>query len=113
MCDTPQSANIDTMTYDEFRRQLGKAGLTVKEFAALIKQSPNSVTNYARQGGVPPHLAIMAALMGDMAENGQDFRGVLARIDAGACKPRGKAVKGRFGGNKQMDINLSSGSNAR
>jgi len=101
------------MTYDEFRRQLGKAGLTVKEFAALIRQSPNSVTNHARQGVVPTHLAIIAALMGDMADNSLDFRETLSRIDAGTCKPRGKALKGRFGGNKQMDINLSSGSNTR
>jgi hypothetical protein len=59
------------MTYDEFRRQIGKAGLTVKGFAALIKQTPNSITNYAAQGEVPPHLAIISALMGDMAEAGK------------------------------------------
>lgn len=96
------------MTYDEFRRQLGKAGLSVKGFAELIKQTPNSITNYATQGEVPPHLAIIAALMGDMAESGVDFRGTLARIQFTASKPRGGATKGRFGGSKQIDLNLSS-----
>ncbi len=96
------------MTYEEFRRQLGKAGLTVKGFAELIKQTPNSITNYATQGEVPPHLAIIAALMGDMAESGMDYRGTLARIHFSPSKPRGGAVKGRFGGSKQIDLNLSS-----
>ena len=86
------------MTYEEFRRQLGKAGLTAKGFAELIKQTPNSITNYAAQGEVPPHLAIIAALMGDMAENSLDFRSTLARIEFEASKPRGGAMKGRWGG---------------
>ncbi len=95
---------IPAMTYDEFRRQLGKAGLSVKSFAELIKQKPNSITNYAAQGEVPPHLAIIAALMGDMAESGQDFRATLSRIQFEAAKPRGSAVKGAFGGVSKKDI---------
>lgn len=94
---------IPAMTYDEFRRQLGKAGLTVKGFAGIIKQTPNSITNYAAQGEVPPHLAIIAALMGDMAESGLDFRATMARIQFVSSKPRGGAVKGKFGGTKQSE----------
>lgn len=96
-----------TMTYEEFRRQLGKAGLTVKAFAELIKQTPNSITNYAAQGEVSPHLAIMAALMGDMAESGLDFRATLTRIEFESSKPRGGAAKGRFGGSKQISLQLT------
>lgn len=96
------------MTYEEFRRQLGKAGLTIKGFAELIKQTPNSITNYSALGEVPPHLAVIAALMGDMAEGGLDFKATLSRIQFEASKPRGGAVKGKFGGSKQMDIGLSS-----
>ncbi|WP_243047996.1 hypothetical protein [Dyella sp. RRB7] len=92
------------MTYDEFRRQLGKAGLTVKDFALLIKQTPNSITNYSRQGDVPSHLAIIATLMGEMAENGLDFKAVVQRIEIDSNKPRGGSMKGRFGGSKQQDI---------
>ncbi|MTD33407.1 XRE family transcriptional regulator [Paludibacterium sp. dN 18-1] len=101
---------IPAMTYDEFRRQLGKAGLTVKGFAELIKQTPNSITNYATHGEVPPHLAIIAALMGDMAESGLDYRTTLARIHFEASKPRGGAEKGKFGGSKQTNLNLTSNS---
>lgn len=98
------------MTYDEFRRQVGKAGLSVKEFAELIKQTPNSITNYSTQGEVPPHLAIISALMGDMAESGVDFRNTLARIKFTSKKPRGGTAKGRFGGKNQANLNLPSNS---
>lgn len=90
------------MTYDEFRRQLGKAGLSAKGFAELIKQNPNSITNYAALGEVPPHMAIIAALMADMADHELDFRASLNRIHFEAAKPRGSAIKGKFGGIKQI-----------
>ncbi|MCA8199188.1 XRE family transcriptional regulator [Burkholderia vietnamiensis] len=86
------------MTYDEFRRQLGKAGVTVKEFATLVRLNPNSVTNYARAGTVPPHFAVMAILMGEMAENHVDFRGALLSADLGTERRR-SATPGTFGGN--------------
>ncbi|WP_026345523.1 hypothetical protein [Novispirillum itersonii] len=91
------------MTYDEFKRQLGKAGVTAREFAELIKLNPNSITNYARQGAVPSHLAVIVALMGEMAEHGIDFRSVLDRIEITPNKPRGAAAKGRFGGAKAQE----------
>lgn len=89
---------IPGMNYEEFRRQLGKAGLSVKAFADLIKQTPNSITNYAAQGQVPPHLAIISSLMADMAEAGLSFQTTLGRIEFEAAKPRGRPVKGLFGG---------------
>jgi hypothetical protein len=98
------------MTYEEFRRQLGKAGLTVKEFAQLIKQTPNSITNHSTDGGVPAHLAIISALMGDMAEAGLDFRETLERIEYKSSKPRGGTRKGRFGGSKQITLQLPQNS---
>jgi len=99
------------MTYDEFRRQLGKAGLTIRGFATLIKQSPNSISNYSRSRDVPPHLAIIAALMGEMAERGVDFRLPLSQIDIRASRPRGGASKGRFGGVSQVVRDHLPGSN--
>lgn len=95
---------ISAMTYDEFRRQLGKAGLSAKSFAELIKQNPNSITNYAAQGEVPPHLAIIVTLMADMADHELDFRVALSRIRFEAAKHRGSAVKGRFGGNQKRSV---------
>jgi hypothetical protein len=95
------------MTYEEFQCELGKAGLTAREFATLIRMNPNSVTNCAMKGSVPAHLAIAAALMGEMNEHKVDFRRVFARIDIEAKKPRGAARSGKFGGGKRVDQQTS------
>lgn len=92
------------MTYIEFKRQLGKASINVRQFAELIKLNPNSITNYAKQGEVPSHLAIIATLMGEMADQGLDFRTSLSRIDIEPNRPRGVASEGRFGGNQQANL---------
>lgn len=89
------------MIYEEFRRQLGKAGLTAKDFAELVKLNSNSITNYAKSGEVPSHLAVIAALLGEMAERKIDFRDVLSRIEIEPNKPRGAG----FGGSKQTTTN--------
>lgn len=88
------------MNYEEFRRQLGKAGLTAKDFAELVKLNRNSITNYAKTGEVPSHLAVIAALLGEMAEHKIDFRNVLSRIEITPNKPRGAGV-GKFGGKQK------------
>lgn len=94
------------MTYEEFQRQVGKAGLTMKAFAALICMNPISLSNYARQGDVPAHLAIIAALLGEMADKGLDYRAVLVRLELTAKKPRGAGRPGRFGGSRQSPLDL-------
>lgn len=92
------------MTYEEFQCELGKAGLTAREFAALIRMNPNSVTNCSMKGSVPSHLAVIAALLGEMNERKVDFRRVLARITIEPKKPRGAARPGKFGGDKQEPL---------
>ena len=83
------------MTYLEFQRQLGKAGLSAREFADLVRMSPNSLTNYARSKRVPAHLAIIATLMAEMAEHRIDFRAALSNIEIEPKRPRGVAASGR------------------
>jgi hypothetical protein len=68
------------MTYQEFRRHLGKAGLSVNEFAALVQVLPNSVSNYSKKPEVPRGYALLAVLLGDAADRGINFREVLARF---------------------------------
>lgn len=92
------------MTYEEFKRHLGKAGMNVPQFADLTKMSKNSVTNCARKGSVPSHLAVIAALMGEMAEHRLDFRSILSTIEIEPKRPRGGATKGTFGGSRQIDL---------
>lgn len=86
------------MDYVEFKRQLGKAGLSAKEFAELVKMHPNSVTNYKKMGVIPAHWAIVAALMGEMAENNLNFRAILGKIAIFPKKIRGARQSSLFGG---------------
>ncbi len=92
------------MTYGEFQRHIGKAGISLKEFAQLIRVNRVSISNFSKKGEVPSHLAVIACLMGEMAERKIDFRLALAAIDIAPKKARGAASKGRFGGDRQRDI---------
>lgn len=83
------------MEYREFRRHLGKARLTVKQFAELVNLNRNSITNYSRKGTVPTTLAIISALLGEMAERNVDFFEILSRIDTTPNKPRGSGFRRR------------------
>lgn len=97
------------MTYEEFQRQLGKAGITAREFADMIGMNRNSVTNCSQRGVVPSHLAVIALLLGEMAEHRIDFRKTLLNLDHQPKKPRGGAEKGRFGGDIKKLSNGDSG----
>lgn len=78
-----------TMTYEEFLRHVHKAGLTLNDFSALVKMNRVSISNYGQQGHVPAHLAVIAALMGEMVDKGIGFQEVLSRIDIAPKKSRG------------------------
>ena len=81
------------MEYTEFRRHLGKAGLTINEFAALLGVKPSSVSNYSARPPVPTQYALLAVLLGDMADRGIDFRGVLSRYGINATSLGSKHEK--------------------
>jgi hypothetical protein len=68
------------MIYSEFKRHLGKAGVSVHEFAALIDVQPSSVSNYAKKNLVPSTYAVIAVVLGDAADNGSDFRTTLRKF---------------------------------
>lgn len=95
-----------SMTYDEFQRHIGKAGLTISQFAELIKMNRVSLSNYGKKGEVPSHLAVIAALLGEMAEHHIEFHEVLSRINISSKKPRGAGKSGKFGGDKQSNLEL-------
>lgn len=94
------------MTYDEFQRQIGKAGLNIRQFAELVKMNRISLSNNKKKGDVPSHLAVIATLLGEMAERQIDFREVLSKIDIVPKKPRGAGMQGKFGGDKQPDLDF-------
>jgi hypothetical protein len=68
------------MDYEEFRRHLGKAGLNVNAFAALIDVTPSSISNYAKKPRVPRHYALLAVLLGHAGDNNIDYRALLTRF---------------------------------
>ena len=68
------------MPYTEFQRLIGKAGLSIKEFAALLNMNPNSITNYSKQGVVPTHIAVIVALISTMKDEGLDFYPIFEKI---------------------------------
>lgn len=71
--------NYQPVDYVEFRRHLGKAGLSINEFAALIDVCPSSVSNHSKRAAVPRIYAIAAVLLGDAADRQIPFRDVLNR----------------------------------
>lgn len=92
------------MDYKTFRSHLGRAGLTNKDFAELVKLNSKSITNYAKDDHVPVPWAVVAMLMGELAGNGLEFRHLLHKMDIEPNKVRGAAAKGRWGGSKQYDL---------
>jgi hypothetical protein len=103
------SAIIGAMSYEEFHRHVRKAGLTIKAFAELMRMNRISLSNLSKKGDVPPHWAVIAALLGEMKDKGIDYRDVLSRIEITPRKPRGAGRTGKFGGDKQMGLDLGQG----
>lgn len=68
-----------SMTYDELQRNIGKAGLKSNEFARLLGMNPISISNMRKRGSVSRQVAVVAVLLGEMADRGIDFRELLFR----------------------------------
>lgn len=96
------------MSYDEFIAELGKAGLTVRDFAALLGMRANSVSNYSKRGEVSSHLGIIAALLAELRLSGVPYERVFDRVDVSKKKSRGSAATGKFGGDPQAQLELRS-----
>jgi hypothetical protein len=79
------------MNYQEFRRHLGKAGLTVNEYSALIGVRPSSISNYAKKVEVPRVHAVIGVMLGEAADRSVNFREVLERFGL-PIHPRAKNV---------------------
>ena len=70
------------MTYEEFKRLLRGASLSVVEFAALM-QMPHrqAISNYSKVGFVPDHMAVIVRLMVALVDKGGDPRVVLGGME--------------------------------
>jgi hypothetical protein len=65
----------------------------LKEFSRLIKQSPTSISNYAKTDGVSSQLAIIAVLIAEMKERGIDYQALINALDLSEKKSRGRTNK--------------------
>lgn len=83
------------MDYDELVRNIGKAGLTIKEFAELIKANPNSITNLSnKEKKVPKNLAIIAMLLGELVDKKIDYKSLFDKLE---LEPQKARVEKSFG----------------
>jgi len=94
------------MPYADFLVVLGKAGLSIRAFAELVGMNPNSISNYARTGELPTHLALIAVLIAGMSDLGGDYRQIMSKVALTPKKARGGARKGHFGGDRQSSLDL-------
>jgi transcriptional regulator with XRE-family HTH domain len=94
------------MPYTDFLYELEKAGLSIRAFAGLIGIKPNSISNYARTGELPTHIALIAVLVAEMGTRGIDYRRIMTKVELSPKKPRGGAKPGHFGGDPQSNFDL-------
>ena len=79
------------MNYDELIRNIGKAGLDIKEFAELIKANPNSITNLKSKEKMPKNIAVIAVLLGEMVDKGLDYKHLFEKLELEEQKARRKS----------------------
>lgn len=87
------------MNYDEFTRNIRKAGLSIKEFAILIKANPNSITNLSKKNNIPKNLAIIAVLLGELVEQEIEYKRLFKKMN---LEPQKARVKNTFGEKKKL-----------
>ena len=79
------------MNYDELIRNIGKAGLDIKEFAELIKANPNSITNLKSKEKMPKNIAVIAVLLGEVVYKGLEYKHLFEKLDLEEQKARRKS----------------------
>lgn len=91
------------MDYSTFQQNIKEAGLSIADMARLLKQHPNSITNYSHLGYVPSHLAVIAVLARELASHGIPFVPILERLDLKPKAGRGRPLTPARGGPKRPD----------
>ena len=76
------------MDYEEFTRNIGKAGLNIKEFAYLIKSKPNSLTNLKSKDIIPKNLAIISVLLGELVDKKISYKNLFKDLEIQEQKAR-------------------------
>lgn len=79
------------MDYEEFQRQIGKSGLTLKGFAELLKMNRVSISNLSQRERIPNHLAVISTLMGLLSDKQIPFVEAINALELEPMSPRGKS----------------------
>lgn len=87
------------MTYKTFKEQVRKAGLGIKEFAALVGMNHKSLSNYSKREAMPEHLALISLMMVELERRDADLRVVFAKMDELGRRAR-KGQRSGFRGKK-------------
>jgi hypothetical protein len=70
------------MTYEEFKRNVRAAGLSIQDFASLMGMPHRqAITNYSKVGFVPDHFAVIVRLMVALVDAGGDVRAALGGLE--------------------------------
>lgn len=70
------------MSYEELVNNISLAGLSIKEFAELIKVRPTSITNLkSDESKIPKALFIISALIRDMKQANMDYKKTISEIN--------------------------------
>jgi len=78
------------MTYEEFKRNVRAAGLSIQDFASLMGMPHRqAITNYSKVGFVPDHMAVIARLMVALVDAGGDVRLALSGLEMKRKRGRG------------------------
>jgi hypothetical protein len=68
------------MQYSDFKRHLGKAGLTINQFSELIEVRPSSISALRSKPTVPAKYSVLAVLLGDNKDRQVDSKAILGRF---------------------------------
>jgi len=88
------------MKYDDFKKNIRRANLSMREFADLIKANRNSITNLSVKEKVPKNLYIVSALLAELAYHKIDYKEIFQEMD---IEPQKARVKDTFGKKKDID----------
>lgn len=101
------------MNYQELKKRICKTGLTIKEFAILLRLNPNTITNLSKKEEMPRNLVIIVSLMVKMEENKLEYLGIFEELNLKENKPRGKkaekekTTQPKYAGNPPRKINTN------
>ena len=86
------------MKYDDFKKNIRGANLSMREFADLVKANRNSITNLSTKEKVPKNLYIISALLAELAYYKIDYKKIFQEMD---IEPQKARVKDTFGEKKE------------